>query len=664
MGHQRLALYVLLGVLVFGAVVSFLFGSYAYEVNRAHGFPLDDPWIHLQFARNLHDYGSFSYYKDEMTTSGSTSPLYTFMLALGFFVTSNEMMLSYVLGVVFLLGAAVYLYRIVVVQTDSRSNFPVLAFGAAVLFLVEMRMQWAALSGMETTLFILLLLAVLYYYKARKALALGIASGLLLWTRPEAVIMVAALALDALYHRLWVRRAREKSSHKQKRAERQLVQSPAFPLDWLGRPAVVFGLIAAAYVAFNLSLSGSIFPNTFAAKLKYYGGGVKTGFPQQVFHFLTDGHMLPVALCAALAVVGILVGAVRRKAQSLLVPFLFCVGMVIAYWMKLPYLYQEGRYMMPILPFVMLLAVEGVRMGAERVARMFSSREKRVVLMVQVSTLVILIVPAALATWDKRREYAEMCRYISERQVRTAHWLREHTPPEAVIATHDIGAIAFYSGRRIADMVGLVSPEMIERMGSLDRLRQFLLEKKVTHLAVLRNWFEVVNQTPLFKTNEREPEIMEVFAFDPKRTHLTSQDVTRAVAAAGQYMYQGQFRIAEDLLVRAQQIDPLNSKVHHLLGMLHLAGGRLDQAEAEFTTALRLYPEFLEAQIGLAQIAARQNKTDDALTMLLAIAREHPSYPAVFRALADVYRFGKRDTLQANAYMQRFTELMQSESSN
>ena len=84
-GWVRADIVALALILALGLAASCLTGSRAFQRNGTNGFPLDDPWIHLQFAKNLHAYGHYSYYKAEMVTSGSTSPLYTLILALGFF---------------------------------------------------------------------------------------------------------------------------------------------------------------------------------------------------------------------------------------------------------------------------------------------------------------------------------------------------------------------------------------------------------------------------------------------------------------------------------------------------------------------------------------------------------------------------------------------------
>lgn len=633
-------------VLAAGATFSYLFGSHAYNINKHFGFPLDDPWIHLQFAKNLHDYGSFSYFKNEMVTAGSTSPLYTLLLAVGFFFTSNEMMLSYVFGVLFLLVAAFYLFKLASNISDSLP----LALGASLLLLAEPRMQWAALSGMETTLFIALLLGTLYFYQSKQSIAFVIASGFLIWARPEAIIMFIAIALDVVYHLFWVVPSKTKKKS----------EPPVRPsLLWLKKSAAIIAVFAVVYAVFNLYLSGSIFPNTFAAKIKYYSNMNRQLFATQVFHFLANGHMIVLAAFAGLGIISIMIKIWKRQSQSQLVPLLLSIGLFLAYMFKLPFLYQEGRYIMPVIPFVILLAVVGLQVALSPEKKLFGLvRKRQHVLLAQAAVVLFVITQWGIASWYKRPDYAEYCKYINDRQVRTGKWLHDHTPENAIIGTHDIGAIAFYSGRRIADMVGLVSPEMIDRIGSLDKLYEFLVNSKVTHIAALRNWFEIVNQNPIYKTNEREPEIMEVFAFDPQRTHLTSQDVSKATVVAGQYLYQGQFDLAGEALQRALSIDPKNSKVHHLIGSLFLATGRLSDAIREFNIAILLHPEFLEPQIGLAQVVVRQNKPSEAIAQLETIARQNPNYPTVYRALADVYATFKIDSAKSNSYMRRFSELL------
>ncbi len=624
-----------------GAAVCWFVEAFARETNGSFGFPLDDAWIHLQFARNLHDYGVFSYFRNEVVTSGSTSPLYTFLLSIGFFFTKNEMILSYFLGISFFLLAAFILFRILFQHGD---HYGVAALGT-LLFIFEPHLQWIALSGMETTLFIFLLLATWHFYRNRKTHLIGIGSGLLIWTRPEGFIFVLALALDVIYH----------SYIERKESESRKGRKDKVSLEWLKVPVIQFALAVVLYVSFNLWLSGSLFPNTLAAKMKYYGSNDQT-FPGQVFQFLTADHFQFFAIFVAVGLIRLGYAIFRRKSSFSLVPFLFSVGLFLAFWDALPKLYQEGRYMMPILPFFIILGLEGVRLTIHSVRNFLPGGLKQ-------TAAVVIILAAfsaqfAVASYRGRSNYADYCGYITDRQVLAGRWIHDHLPENAIVATHDIGAIAYYSGRRVVDMVGLISPDMIDNIGSFDKLRAFLIRKKVTHLAVLRNWFEVDNQPLLFHTDEQHPEILDIMVFDPRQSHFVAQDATRARDAAIYYFSLGDYQQAELILRQAVSYDPSSSRTHYWLGNTFLSLNNLQAAQLEFQNALQLYPQFPEAASGLAGVFLRNNKPAQAISILERAVQDNPEDAEGFGMLAAAYRDFHIDSAKANKYQSKYEQLI------
>jgi hypothetical protein len=581
---------ILAGILLAGTTAGILVCWSALRTNGAFGFPLDDPWIHLQFARNLREYASFSYFKNEMATSGSTSPLYTFLLAVGFLFTPNEMVLSYVLGILFLVCGAFLLHRI---ADTLFERAPLLPLAATALFLLEPRLIWAALSGMETTLFIFLLLATWYFFRRRSARWLGVSAGLLLWTRPEALLFFGILGIDAAYETLRTRKSPQRKKHAP-------VETPDY--RWLYSAALIALALGATYAAFNYVLSGTVLPNTYGAKTRYYGAG-GTGFPAAVFHFLTDNHFSVLATAAAIGSAAILWSIVRRRRQELIVPLLWPIALFLAYWQRLPFLYQEGRYLMPLLPFFIILGMHGIEMAIRAGGRFISFLSRSSGSRLFAGAIVIVIFAQfVVAAWHMRDTYAAECKYITERQVRTAVWIREFTPPDAVIGTHDVGAIGFYSHRRVVDMVGLVSPGMIDHIGSFDGLRTFLAANHVSHIAVLRNWFDVANQPALFSTDQRNPEIMQVFAFDPGHIHFVPQNASRMTDEAEFRLSRGEVQYAGPLLQQSLRIDPQCARSHYLLGMAFLAIGKKEDGAREFTSALALQPDYKEARLALLRL--------------------------------------------------------------
>ena len=615
----------------------------AREANGADGFPLDDPWIHLQFAKNIHEYGSFSYYKDQHVTSGSTSPLYTLLLALGMAFTANEFSLSYILGGAFLLVSAVAMFRIAQRLYNHRM-LPALC--AAALVVLEPRLLWVSLSGMETTLFLALSLVVYLWYLEKRPLLLGLSAGLLLWTRPEALLMVMVLVLDALYHRVVARSAAGSATPEQRQGQR-----------WLIASGIVLGACAVAYAVFNTLLSGSLLPNTFAAKLKYYEAGGE-GFPQQVLTFLSADHMVIAAPLLVVGALSVFLAFLRRGRVPMLVPLFWCLGMVLVYWWKLPYLYQYGRYLMPIIPFAFLLAIGGLDKLLEVAqAKIALIRKQEVRTAVESLVLLAMLVLTAQTAWQRRDYYSESCRYITERQVATARWIQAHLPADAIVATHDVGALAYYSDRRIVDMVGLISPEMIKNIGRIDKLLEYLKNQNVTHLAVLRSWFEIDNVHALFVTDELRPEVMEVFRFDPIRMHFTNQTAAMLSERARLELAAGNIPQAGAMLEQALQYDVNSARIHLLLGRALMQVGRLDDADRAFVVALRLQPDLWDARFGRADVAARRINPREAIAILEQLVHDNPDYSPGFQALAQLYYRSRIDTAKAAVYLRRFNEL-------
>jgi hypothetical protein len=583
----------------------------AYRANGVFGFPLDDPWIHLQFARTLREFGSFSYFRNEMVTSGSTAPLYTLLLAAGFLLTDNEMILSYVLGV---FSHAALAVGTILISKRLFNNDPIPAFGAALLVALEPRLVHASVSGMETGLFAALLVAAYLAYEARSPVWLGISLGCALWTRPEAILFAAVLAADHTVR--GVQRKRTAALH----GRHHRAGGEAQPAAVTGLPAhlktagLILAAMGAAYAVWNLMLSGSILPNTYAAKVKYYAGGSSDYF-REFMTFVSAGPRAVFAVLCALGVAGTILDVKRRRSQELLVPVLWTAVLAGAYALTIPHLYQEGRYLMPALPFMALLSVKGVQMIARWVgvripvlARDEWSKPFTAALLVGV------LLSSSTGFFRQAGTYAALTQYIGQRQVRTARWIAGNLPADAVVATHDIGAIGYYSGRRVVDMVGLVSPGMIRHIGDFDGLGRFLVSQGVTHLAVLRNWFEVSSQTPLFKTEEEAPEIMEVFAYVPHRTRFILQEVSHAEAAAAGMLAAGRGAEAAALMERAAQVEPACARVRFLAGLAEASLGRGDRATSSFREALRLQPDHREAKIALEELRKSRGISKDSVT--------------------------------------------------
>ena len=233
-------LLVLMAALSIGGYV--VFSAITYRV----GFPLDDAWIHQTYARNLALRGEWAFIPDQ-PSAGSTSPLWSALLAPGCWVGLAPYVWTYLLGWIALVGVGLAGWRIIHVFHPGK---PWLAMATGLFLILEWHLVWAAASGMETLLFALLALVVLGCLAAgfKKWWAYGLLVGVSVWLRPDGITLAGPVLLLIF-----------------------LVEK-----DWKNRLTGAFSFVMCVlamvlpYLFFNLALSGAWWPNTYFAKQAEY----------------------------------------------------------------------------------------------------------------------------------------------------------------------------------------------------------------------------------------------------------------------------------------------------------------------------------------------------------------------------------------------------------
>src|SRR5437899_10613674 len=247
----------------------------------AAGFPLDDSWIHLHFARNLAAGAGFSY-NPGVPIAGSTAPLWTLLLGAGAVVASTSLAMAKGVGIVATVGAALVTRRAALAWAVRRD----VALIASIALLWMGPIVWGALSGMEVSLAALLVAAALLAHAHDRPLASAVWVALAVLARPEALLLVPFVA-----------------------AARPLT------LRRVAVFAVVTTVVVAPAILFSLATAGTPYPATAAANVEGglvgWLGGVREPaaltwirrplafFTEWIVWLATTHWLLPIALVPA-----------------------------------------------------------------------------------------------------------------------------------------------------------------------------------------------------------------------------------------------------------------------------------------------------------------------------------------------------------------------------
>lgn len=453
--------------LVFGGVVLSIafylaFSAYIFRI----GYPLDDAWIHQTYARNLIEYGHWIYTQNT-GGGGSTAPLWTMLLSVGYLLKVPPKLWTYLLGSVTLFYTAVIAMRWYAARSDA-DGLPSLCLGLLIAF--EWHLVWAAGSGMETLA--IGLLAVLFFWvmqtSARRNVILGSLLGVGVWFRPDALLLVVPA--------LWVVLFQNDSS-------RSLADRMGDAL----RLVLITAIMVIPYLIFNYFSAGSVWPTTYFAKQAEYAVLRELPLLSRTFS-LIQAPLAGVAVVLLPAYIYQAVDVIRKKQFDHLAPFVWAACYVAAYTLRLPVNYQHGRYLIPILPASIVLSYFGLNM-------ILAADPGTAVMRILLRTWRLVIPVILLIFWViGTQAYARDVAIIESEMVDTSLWIRANTPSGSKIAAHDIGAFGYFADRDLLDLAGLVSPQVIPIIRDEAAIRELIDSEHVDYLMTFPGWYPELSE--------------------------------------------------------------------------------------------------------------------------------------------------------------------------
>jgi hypothetical protein len=181
----------------------------------------------------------------------------------------------------------------------------------------------------------------------------------------------------------------------------------------------------------------------------------------------------------------------KERRTDLALIWLWWIGFLLLYALRLPVTYQHGRYQIPAIPWIILLGVWGTVRLLEKVPR------RQVFLRVlsrawMLSLLLLVLAFTVIGAWA----YGRDVRFIESEMVTTAKWLDAHTAPAALIAAHDIGAIGYFTQRPLIDLAGLITPEVIPIIRDEAALFDFIATRPADYLVTFPSWYPDLTRNP------------------------------------------------------------------------------------------------------------------------------------------------------------------------
>ena len=400
--------------------------------NRAPQNAFDDAYITYRYADNFRQGLGLRYNPGEWVF-GTTTPLFTLLLGgLGLVVSDLEV-LGHWLGVLGWLTAA--LLTIPLFRQEKR---PFAALAAPLLIAIQPTFYTSL--GMETPLLVALMLALaLFWLRGSNKIAVILAA-LLILTRHDSALWLLLIGLET----------------GRRRHQKGISWPKALP--W--REGLATLLLTLPWFIFAWLRYGSPLPNSAAAKIGQNNLMLVAGqspFTLALLETFLDSLPPPalVILFALLLFAAYLIARHLKRFWWLLIwPALYALLYTLINVANSPWYFVPA---ITVLSLSLALTIGSLLGDDDWQIRPSTSILLSSYMRYGTTLFCLLVIAFTQASLTLHRQDRAGYRpsYLS-----VAQWLRQNTPPEATVATIEIGVIGYHSRRPILDTQGLISHDM------------------------------------------------------------------------------------------------------------------------------------------------------------------------------------------------------------
>lgn len=453
--RQRLILFITLALFVGCLAIVYVMAS--LQGGQGHLLlPLDDAYIHFQYAKQLALGHPFQYNLNHPPTSGATSFLYPFVLAFGYllgFTGLNLALWAMLIGALALFGTLLATWMLLEALDVQH------LVKASVLIVVAGCSAWHFFSGMETGLVIFASVATLAALATKHHIWLVLCASLLTLLRPDGgLLATSAVGIALLFQ--W------------KTLTRIQRFSLLIPILLIGLQPLVNRLVTGSFVATG-NQSKSILatvPHDWSVIVPRVLSNFVRMWTEWMTGYGEQGWYLP-PLVGVLALISLFM-LLKRPTRPL--------ALVIASWLLLisasvstldNAFWHFKRYQMPIMVVLLVISVIFV-------ARFWHYK------IIAVVETTLFAVAGVLIGVRFVGAFQTNVGYVYAQPFQMAEWLRNNTSEDAIVAAHDVGLMRYWGERNTLDMVGLTTPDAASYWrNGVGSVAEFLLANRPDYIA-------------------------------------------------------------------------------------------------------------------------------------------------------------------------------------